>query len=241
MRTQTNTWRTLASIAGLAGALAVTSLTGTVQAQPATSGLVPGAYTYPPAVPYATGNYHHASTIQEGYFRGAADVIRAQGEAAYNYSLAAIHAQEARRAALENRKKEVETYFQVRGINHEARFPQVDPEENRARLERVTTMTRPPRLTLAQYRPDTGELFWPSSLMEPQFDHLRLTIDSLARRGLTSNGPEIADLTRAFIKEFGPTYSAIGAEQYVAGRTFLRSLEYAARNGGTGSSVAMVD
>ena len=94
---------------------------GAVQAQVATTATganpvvvlrEPGYYGY--GYPY---DYARSATSFEGYARGIADVVRSQGLYNLNSSVAAINLSEARRREIENAKRWVETYFEIREIN----------------------------------------------------------------------------------------------------------------------------
>src|SRR4051794_15531112 len=69
------------------------------------------------------GNYHHASTVEQGYLDGVAAVTASQGQANYYNSLATINWQDARSRYITNNKNAVDAYFYVRQANQSARKP----------------------------------------------------------------------------------------------------------------------
>ena len=73
--------------------------------------------------------------------RGIADVIRSQGDYNLSSSAAAVNLTMAQQQAIENQKKWVQTYFQIRDINRQT----FDAEQNAAAaVRRIGSATRRP-------------------------------------------------------------------------------------------------
>jgi hypothetical protein len=83
--------------------------------------LAQGHETSPLPAPTPVVIYDHASTLEEGAYRGGADFIRSVGAANYDTSLALMYTQEAYSRYLDNRLKAAATYFDLRQLNREYR------------------------------------------------------------------------------------------------------------------------
>jgi hypothetical protein len=121
---------------------------------------IPGA-GYP-----VSGNYHHASTYEEGVQNGYAAIVASRGQANYFNSLAAINWQDARSRYINNNKNAVDGYFYVRQANQSARKPV------RLNTEQLTALARnaaPARLNQQDYDSTLGRLHWPSALLGDGF------------------------------------------------------------------------
>ena len=207
----------------IAATLMLTAATSSWAVAQTTGGFFPPSeahryYQSPPTY------YHHASTEAEGYLRGAADVIRARGENAYNRGLAANLFQEAYTKSLKNRELRAQTYFAMRELNRSQRFPQVDPAEAAARRERVSQWGRAARLSTSQFRAELGQLIWPDVLRDPMFDNERREIDLLVRQSIAGYGAEITTLVHRLEDRLGDNYHTFGQESYLSGSRFLKSL-----------------
>ena len=121
----------------------------------------------------------------EGAARGAADLVRAAGDANLRNSLAARNIEEARSRNLDNHLKYTETYFEMRRINQEQRAAErekhrPDPEQ----LFRIRQQRKPTRLASDQLNPVTGDIQWPLLLREDAFAEQREQLEACL-----SNGP----------------------------------------------------
>jgi hypothetical protein len=161
--------------------LGVLALTATASAQ--VYG-VPGA-----GYPYYN-NYHHASTVEQGYLDGVAAVTASRGQADYFHSLAAINWQDARSRYINNNKNAVDAYFYVRQANQSARKPV------RLNTEQLTALARnaaPARLSQQDYDSTLGRLHWPSALLGDDFAAGRDALEQMFRSrspGDTGSGTE---------------------------------------------------
>ncbi len=89
----------------------------------------------------ANPDYHHASTASEGFLRGTADVLDAQGRRALLHAEAAVRAEIARRLYMENNLRWPEIYFTRREINRLARYPRLREQAWQSLQARVATET----------------------------------------------------------------------------------------------------
>jgi hypothetical protein len=178
----------------------------------------------------------HASTLEEGVLRGAADLQRSAGWYNYLSSMAAINWERARAAHFENRVKAVQTYFQVREINREARVRERGPRPTRQQLIQYARDRAPKRFSDQQFEAATGELYWPTVFNSAEYATQRTKIDQLmVLRALDSSGAtteysrealaaveQMEERLKSHIHDMRPS-------DYVAAKSFLKSLAYEAR------------
>ncbi len=125
---------------------------------------------------------YHASTAAEGYARGMAEAVRAQGQRNLYNSRAAINREQARSDYIDNTVKSTNAYWERRRI-YEENTAQDRYERNQKRqAQRDRVMLT--KLTPEQLNPTTGSLGWPALLQEAQYDEFREPLTELfAKRG----------------------------------------------------------
>ncbi|MCA9178191.1 MAG: hypothetical protein KDB14_27190 [Planctomycetales bacterium] len=184
------------------------------------------SYGYPT---YGFG-YGHSATYQEGVLRGAAEVIRAQGEFNLNGALAASIAQDAASKKMDNELKRAQTFFAKRSVNQQARAESL--ADAAARRERIAAAARPDRLGPTQYRPDLGLLNWPALLRRDEFRAVREQLASLIAVGptaLANHGGEIRELASQLREQMKPMFREVDRTEYRVAYLFLDSLQYEAQ------------
>ena len=164
-----------------AGTLAIGAMVAQAQTS-ATTGGKTAAVTVIPSVagPY-TGypyGYYGSSTPGEGYARGIADVIRAQGDYNLSSSAAAVNLSMARQQEIENQKKWTQTYFEIRDINRQV----FDTEQKRRRGSpedwiRYAEAGKPKRLSPSELDAVTGEIHWPMLLTAQDYSSHRIELE----------------------------------------------------------------
>jgi hypothetical protein len=180
----------------------------------------------------------HASTYEEGVQRGYADVVRAMGDYNYNTSLAAINAQQAYGYALENRKRAVQAYFELREINRQARglrpTQPVTPQTASSDRKPVA----PQGLSSREFDPTFGILSWPKTLQRQEFAAERTAIDQLmSERSLrpAAAGPdavqEVKQLASELKAKLKDQIQTVSPMDYVASQKFLKNLEHELQGG----------
>jgi hypothetical protein len=179
---------------------------------------------------------HHASTVEEGVLRGAADLQRSAGWYNYLSSLAAINWERARAAQFDNRVKGIQTYFQVREINREARARERGPRPTQQQLFQFARDRAPKRFSAEQFEATTGELHWPAVFFDAEYATEREAIDQfMALRTFDSSGAagEYARDALAAVQQMQQTLKShihdMRPSDYVAAKSFLKSLAYEAR------------
>ena len=210
----------------------VLGLAAVVLCGAATSGL---AQQNPVALaPMNNWNYqHHSSTFEEGYFRGAASVLQAEGQANYSTSLAAVNYQEAYRRQLENSRLYVQVYLERREMVRQYLDRYGDHPPTREQLERVAKNALPDRLTADEYDPMTGKLVWPHILRDLAYEPFRKRIDDLmASRTPENSGDgspwqrELHQLIDGMQRLLRQNIDTVTAQQYARAKWFLISLNY---------------
>ncbi len=175
--------------------------------------------------------YRHASTYEEGVFRGWADLARGVGDYNYNTSLALINQQHALSLSYDNEVKKVETYFHKRQLNKEYRAAERGPRKTPEDMARY--MAKPAAMQLSAQQMDrvTKKIYWPAILQADAFQAERRAIEaSFASRTAVNSGPgsmneaqlhQAIEQLRSLIKAQTRT---IGANNYITAKRFLDGL-----------------
>lgn len=184
--------------------------------------------------PHYYGGYH-ASTAAEGYMRGVASVITAQGQYNLLSAQAAAIGEEARRANIHNHRLAVETGFAIRKINRESRAAERGPRASAEELARLAKAGAPARLTAEQLDMATGRIAWPAALLGDEFAAYRAEIEGLfyqrASSGrLQADQQQRVDLAAgAMLALLRDQITDLPAMQYTKARRFIESLDYEAQ------------
>src|SRR5438067_420470 len=196
--------------------LGVLAVTGAASAQ---------VYGIPGAGYRSYGNYHHASTVEQGYLDGIAAVTASQGQANYFNSLAAINWQDARSRYITNNKNAVDAYFYVRQANQSARKPV------RLNTEQLTAMARnavPARLTPQDYDSTLGRLHWPAALLGDDFAAQRDALERMFYSRSPSDAgagsefyADVKQLSSSMQEKLSDHIGELDPSQYLAAKKFL--------------------
>jgi hypothetical protein len=170
----------------------------------------------------------NASTIEESWARGRADVIRALGENDLNSSAAAINWETARRAATDNWARQVRTKNQIRD-EYVARDKAQHPTLTVSQQQQITRLRDPKRLSPEQLSA-AGAIRWPSVLRAAEFDQARARLDELfaeRARGFSGSAIEIMrevdaiaiEMTNALGESDSdiPVMTRVDAKKFLAG------------------------
>ena len=137
------------------------------------------------------GGGYHSSTAAEGYQRGYADVVRSAG--AYNVMTAeaARRLADAQQQNISNHLQATETYFEMKRINQAYR-----DETRRKRtpedLARLSTYSRPERLSPSELDPVTGSVDWPILLQtEPYAGPRQVVEQALGSKSTGALSPDL--------------------------------------------------
>jgi hypothetical protein len=121
--------------------------------------------------------YNSASTAAEGYQRGMADVIQAQGDRNLSNSQAAINLTDARSRQIDNQVKSVNAFWEKKDIydqRQQQEFARIGAKRS-AYLERHGLGY----LTPQDFDRTTGAITWPRVLEQKDYDQYRNTLDQL--------------------------------------------------------------
>jgi hypothetical protein len=191
-----------------------------------------------------------ASTAKQAFDYGVARTIRAESEYLLHASEAALNMQEVYSRRMDNWKKWVATYFEVKRINQCARDAERGKPLTPADYLRMSEMGRPRRMTPSEMQVVTGEIAWPVVLHDEAFTPARdllghyfadrasqgvMTLDELVNTEETSRF--MLDSLRDRITEYPP-------DAYMNSRRFVENLAYEARfpagSGGVAPSLPSV-
>ncbi|MEW4452842.1 hypothetical protein AB1L30_09215 [Bremerella sp. JC817] len=182
------------------------------------------------------GYSYHASTAEEGYQRGLADVIRSQGMYNLETSRANINQQEANAAYIENRNRAQEVWFDMRRRNDAFRAEQAGPKVTSEQIFRINAQRAPKRLNDDQIDPVTGELHWPLILTSMVYDPYRKAIDSGFQKRSQKGSFSTYESHQEVVKAVDTMYDELKKrirdyepQQYIDANRFMEALSYDVR------------
>jgi hypothetical protein len=176
------------------------------------------------------GHFAVPLVVHRPYFAGSypfAGVIRAQGERNVLDSMALINLQQARSMAIDNHRKEVDTFFALREAHDQRRA--AERVERLARRDARIAHQQPKtavRLGPGEFDPATGQLAWPSGLEGETLAAHRDRIESL----LHPQSPELraADLVldevRQLREQLETQVAQLRPMEWIAAKQFLDRL-----------------
>ncbi len=212
----------------------------------AQTGAVPDRPTQLPArtpVPVGVGvggyyggwpGYSGGGTAAGQAMNGMASVISAAGSYNQATSEAAINMTQAQRAAIQNSQLYANTYFEMRAANRAARAAEKGPRPTMEQLVRIAQQGAPRPLPTGALDPVSGGVAWPELLKTADYDPQRTALDDLFARRAELGGLGFSDQTKArqavdgMFATLKGQIRSVPSDQYVASRSFLNSLAYAA-------------
>ena len=120
-----------------------------------------------------------ATTPLQGMEYGAARILEANALQMLNGSQAALNWTEMERREMDNRKKWIDTYFDVQRMNHESRAAQRGRPMTAADYHRLAQIGEPHRLTPSEIDVVTGQLSWPLLLQATEFAPYRSMLEEV--------------------------------------------------------------
>lgn len=197
---------------------------------------------YQPAVPSgSTVNYGGwpgysggGGTAAGSAMNGMASVISAKGDYNLSTSAAAVNMTQAQKNEIENRQQWTNTYFEMRQTNRAARAAEAGPPPTMEQIVRMAHDGVPKPLGPGQMDPVSGKLRWPDALQEAGFASQRAELEQLFATQARYGGLSYADqmkvrkATDAMSSELKAQIRDMPPQDYVACRSFLQSLTYAA-------------
>jgi hypothetical protein len=229
------TWKLLIVVMCPVIAVAQTSSPGTSE--------LSGGAPYQPAVPapanvssYGGGwsGYSGGATVAGSAMNGMASVISAQGQRNLSNSAAAVNMTQAQKNEIENRSLATNTYFDMRRVNQQQAAAARGPSPTMEQLVRMAKAAAPKPLSPGQMDGVNGQLRWPSALQQPCFDSGRAELDQLLASHAKYGGLGYSDQVKVretvhdMYQELSSQIAQIPPQDYIACKSFLRSVNYAA-------------
>ena len=191
----------------------------------------PAPFNYGPA----TGYFYGSSTAAEGYLRGIGEVWRGKGEYNLATSAAAINFAEARRREMEDNKQWVQTYFEIRDINRQARDAELKIYPHTAEeWARFAQIGKPRPLSASELDTATGHVRWPDLFRSGEFAVYRAQLEkAFADRAyhgrMSAEGRAIvAQATDHMLASLKSHIREMPASDYLQARQFLTGLAHEA-------------
>jgi hypothetical protein len=178
--------------------------------------------------------YGGGGTAAGQAMNGMASVISAQGSYNQATSEAAINMTQAQRAAIQNDQLYANTYFEMRAANRAARAAERGPRPTMEQLVRAAQQGAPRPLPAGSLDPVSGGVAWPELLKTSDYDPQRTELDELFAKRAELGGLAFSDQTKArqavdgMFATLKGQIRSVPSDQYVASRSFLNSLVYAA-------------
>ena len=197
------------------------------------AGFMPGSGAYGYGA-YGFGNHYWGagSTVLGSQMAGMADAIAAQGQYNLMTAYGNVANQQARTASIQNRQLAAQTYFEMRRMNQQYTSAERARNASHTSPAEVAALRAPRSLSPSQLDPVTGQIEWPSALMNPMFDNDRQMLQALFSQraegvydpSLTAKIDSVANGMRSKllseIKNLPP-------DAYIAAKSLLDSLVYA--------------
>lgn len=198
---------------------------------------------YQPAVPAGStvtsyggwpGYSGGGGTAAGNAMNGMANVISAKGDYNLSTSAAAVNMTQAQKNEIQNRQQWTNTYFEMRQTNRAARAAEAGPPPTMEQIARMAHDGVPKPLPPSQMDPVSGKLKWPDALQNDSFATQRGELEKLfatqAKYGALSYADQmkVRKTTDAMFGELKAQIKDMPPQDYVACRSFLQSLTYAA-------------
>lgn len=185
---------------------------------------------------FYSGWGYGGGTVAGSALRGAADLVRAEGDNAYMNSLANINNQIAIKKNIENRDQWVETYFHMRRTNDAYRASQRLTPTSLGQAQQMAKMMTPQRLSSYQLEPNTGKIRWPDAFQGPEFAAARSQLEKMFATRTTENagvGSTLDSRVNAITSEMRDALKSridnMPTNEYLAAKKFIDGLGYEAR------------
>lgn len=179
--------------------------------------------------PYYRGRYGYGNRYGSSAASGMANIIRAEAQAN-------LANQQARSVAIDNQKKWAQNYFKMKEERqeHDAR----EREKNKHSPETLAAVAKsnlPRELGPDALDPVTGHITWPDVLQNSDYAAHRTELEKLfAQRVQTGQAAGTAQsihtLTAEMAEQLRRHIEEVPAKDYMTGRKFLDSLDYAAHS-----------
>lgn len=187
------------------------------------------------AVPYGNSSAAANFTVPGDINRSTAEIIKSSGEAIRNTSEAMINVEAARELYLDNAYKTAEVFWERRRLWSENAAAERGAPLSSEQLRQIAKVNAPSRLGALQLS-GTGEINWPAALLRPEFEESRKTLEELfATRTVSNTGigstTEVAAtrVANGMQEQLLAEIDDMTPNEYMAAKSFLRSLKYETR------------
>jgi len=180
-----------------------------------------------------------AATVGESYARGAADIVRSQGQYNLQTSEAAINLTQARSQQIDNDLQQTQVFFEKRNINSQQRFGDYSQRAaiNAKKMVQYGAAGRPKRLTSRELDPLTGRINWPIFLQGPEYDQPRQTINGMFQMRANQEGAlglegyeSIMGATDMMYATLKSKIETMNSTDYINTKNFIDRLVYDVKN-----------
>lgn len=192
----------------------------------------------PPSVSNYGGGFYGGSygggTVAGSALNGMASVISAKGDYNLSTSAAAVNMTQAQRNEIQNRQMWTNAYFDMRATNRQARAAERGATPTMEQLTRIAREGAPRPLSPSQLDPVNGKLSWPNALQQDGFAKQRGEVEKIFADWARYGGLSYSDQNKArqtidaMFAELKAHIKDIPPQDYVACRSYLESLNYAA-------------
>jgi hypothetical protein len=178
--------------------------------------------------------YYGGNTAAGSAMNGMASVISSAGSYNLATSAAAINMTQADREAIQNNQMYANTYFEMRAANRAARAAEKGPRPTMEQLARLAQQGAPRPLPTGALDPVSGGVDWPELLKTADYNSQRTALNELFAKRAELGGLGFSDQTKArqavdaMFATLKGQIRSVPSDQYVASRSFLNSLAYAA-------------
>lgn len=199
--------------------------------------------SYQPVVPNAQqvygggyGGYESSpGTVAGSAMQGMASLAQAAGSYNLSTSAAAVNMTQARKQDLENYSTGVNTFFETRRVNKEARLAEAGPRLTEAQIVRIAHESAPKPLSPRQLDPVSGRIFWPLMLQADRFQEQRTVLEQAfslrSQKGTLQleEAQQVKRTTQALLTDLRELVQDADPMAYMEAKRFVESLAYEAR------------
>jgi hypothetical protein len=180
-------------------------------------------------------DYHHASTALEGAMRGVAEIQNASANQALGFSAAQINFETARRMQMEDRVRNVETYWAARNAWQANRNRELAQRRNRTAQAQPAASKAATAASPTILGNTAGEIAWPTWLLGEERASYRRLVEAVSYRELSGNArpadyARLAEATDGLLADLRNDVTQIRGDEYVEAKRFLERLALEARN-----------
>jgi hypothetical protein len=195
---------------------------------PVTAQVLYSPYAAYPCYPYVYCIPHHCSTVFEGYARGQAELMRAQGENSLLYSQAMVNREEAYKRYLDNKQTYLANLWENKAKNKKERFG--EGPSKKSPYSAASNVRVNPKVEITLIDQHTGKINWPTALQDSSFKGYRQAVEQILAKYSNSANVSAADQARlintkqAMEETLKGNIRKYSTQDYLLARQFLNIL-----------------